>query len=54
MPQVLKPTGLEPVLCNTRATVRNSGTVMRKEPLPLATTRESPHTAVKTQYSQNK
>ena len=45
VPQLLKPTHLEPVLCNKRS--------HRNEEPALAATRESPHPAMKTQCSQN-
>ena len=52
MPQLLKPTRLEPVLRNKRSR-RNEKPAHRKEEYPpLATTRESPRTATKTQRSQ--
>ena len=41
VPQLLKPAHLEPMHCN-------------EEQAPLAAIRESPHTAMKTQHSQNK
>ena len=45
MPQLLKPARLEPVLRNEKPAHRN------KEQPPLATTRESPRAAMKTQRS---
>ena len=52
VPQLLKPTHLEPMLCNKRSH-RNEKPVHRKEEkLPLAATRESPCAATKTQCSQ--
>ena len=54
MPQLLKPTRLEPVLRNKRSH-RNEKPVHRnQEQSPLATTRESPRAATKTQCSQKK
>ena len=51
-PQLLKPTCLEPVLCNKRSH-RNEKPVHRNEEWPpLAATRESPRAATKTQSSQ--
>ena len=47
VPQLLKPAHLEPMLHNKRSH-RN------EEKPPLAATRESPHTATKTQRSQKK
>ena len=52
MLQLLKPAHLEPVLCNKRSHCNEKPVHCNKEKLPLATTRESPRTATKTQHSQ--
>ena len=50
--QLLKPTHLEPVLCNERGHHSENPTHHSEEWPLLATTRESPHAAAKTQCSQ--
>ena len=52
VPLLLKPTRLGPVLCNGRGHRGERPAHGSKEWPPLATTRESPHTATKTQRSQ--
>ena len=52
MPQLLKPTCLEPVLGNKRSHLNEEPVHRNKEWTPLTTTRESPRTATKTQRSQ--
>ena len=51
-PHLLKPSHLEPVLCNKRSHHNEKPAHCNEEWPPLATTRESPHTATKTQHSQ--
>ena len=51
--QLLKPVCLEPVLHNKRSHHNKKPVHRNKENPPLATTRESPRTATKTQCSQN-
>ena len=51
-PQLLKPTCLELVLLNKRSHGNEKPTYRNEEQPPLATTRESPHAAMKTQQSQ--
>ena len=50
-PQLLKPAGLEPVLCSGRGHCSKKPTHRNEEWSPLAATRESPRTATKTQRS---
>ena len=50
--QLLKPTCLEPMLCNREATEMRNPHTTAGEQLPCSTNRESPHTARKTQHSQ--
>ena len=52
MPQLLKPTCLEPVLCNKRSHRNQKSAHCDEEQPPLATTRKSPREAMKTQCSQ--
>ena len=52
MPQLLKPSCLEPVLRNKRSHHNEKPVHRNEEQPPLAATRESPHTAMKTQRSQ--
>ena len=54
MPQLLKPACLEPVLHNKRSHRSEKPTHRNEEWPPLAATRESLHTATKTQRSQKK
>ena len=54
MLQLLKPTWLDPVLCNERSHPNEKPTHCNEEQPPLAATRESPCTATKTQCSQKK
>ena len=49
-----KPTCLELVLCDMRNHCRGKTLTLQHEQLPLSATRESPHTATKTQHSQEK
>ena len=51
-PQLLKPTRLEPVLCNKRSHHYEKPAHCNGEWPPLATTRGSPHAVTKTQRSQ--
>ena len=51
-PQLLKPTGLEPMLCNKRSHCSEKPTRCNKEQPMLNATRESPRAAMKTQHSQ--
>ena len=53
-PQLLKPTRLEPVLRNKRSHRSEKPAHRNEEYPPLATTRESPQAATKTQCSQKK
>ena len=50
--QLLKPAHLEPMLRNKRSHHNEKPTHRNEEQRPLAATRESPHTATKTQRSQ--
>ena len=50
-PQLLKPTSLEPVLCNKRSHDNERPAHRNEEWPPLAATRESPCAATQTQYS---
>ena len=50
-PQLLKPTCLEPMLCNKRSQCNEKPPYCNKEWPPLAATRESLRTATKTQHS---
>ena len=52
VPQLLKPTRLEPVLCNKRGHHNEKPAHRNEEQPPLAATRESPWAATKTQRSQ--
>ena len=52
VPQLLKPTRLEPVLCNKRSHCNEKPVHCNKEQPPLAATRESPRAATKTHHSQ--
>ena len=52
VPQLLKPVCLEPVLRNKRSHDNEKPAHCNEEWPPLAATRESPHTATKTQHSQ--
>ena len=54
MPQLLKPAHLEPVLRNKRSHCNEKPAHHNEEQPPLATTRESPRAATKTQRSLNK
>ena len=54
MPQLLKLTCLEPMLHDKRSHRNEKPAYLNEEEPPLATTRESPHAATKTQHSQNK
>ena len=54
VPQLLKPVRLEPMLCNKRRHYNEKPAHCNEEEPPLATTRESLHTAMKTQRSQKK
>ena len=50
-PQITEPAHLEPVLCNGRGRDSERPAQRDEEWSPLATTRESPHTEMKTQHS---
>ena len=50
-PQVLRPAHLEPVLLNKRSHCNKKLAPLSKEKLPVATTRESPLKATKTQHN---
>ena len=52
VPELLKPTNLEPVLLNKRSHHNEEPTHRNEEKPPLTATRESPCTAMKTQPSQ--
>ena len=52
--QILKPVCVKPVLCNKRSHCNEKAVYRHKEQAPLPTTRESPHSALKTQLSQKK
>ena len=52
VPQVLKPTRLEPMLCNKRSHCNKKPVHRKEEWPPLVPTRESPRAATKTQHSQ--
>ena len=52
-PQLLKPEHLEPVLHNKEKLPQWEACAPQQRVAPLATTRESPRTATKTQGSQN-
>ena len=52
VPQLLRPTRLEPVLHNKRSHCNEKPTRRNEEWPLLATAKESPHTATKTQHSQ--
>ena len=52
MPQLLKPACLEPMLHNKRSHHKEKPAHRNEKLPPLAATRESPHTATKTQRSQ--
>ena len=52
VPQLLKPTCLEPVLCNKRSHRNENPAHHQQRVAPLTTTRESLHAATKTQNSQ--
>ena len=52
VPQLLKPARLEPVLCNKRSHCDEKPAHHNEEWPPLAATRESLHSATKTQRSQ--
>ena len=52
MPQLLKPTCLEPVLCSKRSHCNEKPEHRNEEWPPHTTTRESLHTATNTQQSQ--
>ena len=52
VPQLLKPTHLEPVLHNKRSHRNEKPAHHNEEQPPLAATRESPRAAMKTQRSQ--
>ena len=54
VPRLLKPAHLQPVLCNKRRRRSEKPTHHNQEKPPLATTRERPRKATKTQLSQNK
>ena len=54
VPQLLKPTCLEPVLCNKRSHRNEKPVHLNEEEAPLSATRERPHAAMKTQRSQKK
>ena len=54
VPQLLKPTHLEPMLHNKRSHRNEKLAHHNEEQPPLTATRESPHTATKTQRSQKK
>ena len=51
VPQLLKPACLEPRLQNKKSTIMRSPCTATKSSPPLAATRESPRTAMKTQHS---
>ena len=53
MPQLLKPARLEPVLRNKRSHHNEKPAHGNEAWPPLATARENPHAATKTQRSQN-
>ena len=50
--QLLKPTCLEPVLCNKRSYRNEKPAHRNEEQLPLAATKENPCATTKTQHSQ--
>ena len=52
VPQLLKSTCLEPVLCNKRSHRNEKPAHHNQEQSPLTATRESPRAATKTQHSQ--
>ena len=54
VPQLLKPVGLETVLCNKRSHCNEKPTHRNEEQPLLAPTRETPRLAMKTQRSQKK